>query len=103
MIETEPIERVSTYTPRLLSRQHLVAILRGVGRVHIYLGADGQLWRWVTTEEFKMTLDENIQGPGQHTVASTPDDVRRFLVVHTQKSTLRDRWITMAENRSKRR
>lgn len=96
-------ECISIYTPRLLSREFLIALLRGIGRTKIYIGADGQLWRWITEKEFKMTLDPTIEGIGQHTLASTPDAVCKFLAVYTQKSLLRDRWITMTKNRSYRR
>ncbi len=103
MTTATSMEHISIHTPRLLSRQSLTAILRGVGRVKIYMGADGQLWRWITEKEFKTTLDDNIHGTGQHTVASTPGAVRKFLTVYTQRSVLRDRWITMAKNRSARK
>ena len=84
-------------------RQSLTAIVRGIGRVKIYMGADCQLWRWVTKIEFQTTLDSSVCGVGQHTVASTPKEVERFLEIHTQPSTLRDRWIACASARIKAR
>lgn len=93
----EPTDRTQAvqYT-NVRHRQHLTAIVRGVGRVKIYMGADDQLWRWVYYKEFRTTLDDSIDGVGQHTVASTPGDVKKFLEVYTKPSTLRDRWIANA-------
>lgn len=61
-------------------------------RFEVFMGGDGQLWRWVTVEDRRRTRKSQELQLGQHLVAHSRE-AKSFLQAYGIDSPTKDRWL----------